>query len=454
MPLLAGIAQDANQPNSPPTNEIVVDGVNTKLELALESANRRGNTTVVVTSDQALVNGVVVTGSHVRLTCRDNVTLRAGAGGFALIRITGSDDAFSGCHVEPGQFVASASAVGVIGATRPIIQATTISGFEKGLALIYLSKTDSPVIKNNHLATGEHGPDGIFGERGTTDADIEGNVVDESLGAPAAHAIALHSTEPGKSVSDAKIVDNTILGGLNFCVEVGSFGGERLSGAIIDHNVCKLSKDGGSGGYSLSEADHSKVTNNAFSADGFTYTIGGFEAVLVNDSVLADNLCSGSSPGRVACIVSSQGLERVAISHNTIEGFGSETYGAGIYVGTSRTSRRVIGNTIEGNVIRFPAHGTGRGIWIQCNALQSDCSDNVVQDNEIDSGEGESSTGILIENDSGTLLNTVVAGNTIRGAAVGIHLFGDVFKTQLGKGTNAARTPLRTDGQHTRGPIN
>jgi len=112
--------------------------------------------------------------------------------------------------------------------------------------------------------------------------------VDESHGAPGAHAIGFHSTVASESVSGTKVVNNTILAGNNFCVEIGPFGGLTPGRVIVGNNTCRLTKNGGSGGYSFSVSG-SSITGNTFDANSFTAMIAAYEIVSSSNTSVVGN---------------------------------------------------------------------------------------------------------------------------------------------------------------------
>lgn len=415
--------------NYPNTKKIVyVDGVANTLQSAINAANDSGNTSVIVLSSQTVPSGLTLRGNGVELICQNNAILTAGAGGFWMLTITGTGNALRDCSLSPGE---SSSAFGVLvnGASNTTIEKNTISGFEGGNGLIYLVRSTGAIIRNNRLTTGSAGPDGIFGEINTTDATVDGNYVDESLGNLASHAIAFHSTLPGQSISGIKIVNNKILAGMNFCVEVGAFGGLTPNAVVVAHNSCNLTKNGGSGGYSIG-ASASTLTANTFNADGFTATIAAYEIVesansdVTNNSAMIGQAWS-SVPTSAATINRSHGIN---FSHNMIDGWGGgdalAASGWGLTVGSSNVSDAVVtNNIISANVFVFPRGLGSGGIFQQCLTVGSDCSDNQYSGNVLVSDGTAHSVGFRVENDNGKMKGTTISENNINGPSYGIYLW-------------------------------
>jgi len=415
-----------NYPNA--KNIVYVDGIENTLQSAINAANDSGNTIVMVLSNQTVPSGLTLSGNGVELVCQNNAMLTAGAGGFWMLTITGQGNAVRDCNLSPGH---GSSAFGVLvnGAGNTMIEKNTISGFETGNALIYLVRSTGAIIRNNRLIAGSDGPDGIFGEMDTTDASVDGNYVDESLGSLGSHAIGFHSTAAGQSISDIKIVNNRILAGMNFCVEIGAFGGRTPNAVVVAHNSCKLTKNGGSGGYSVG-ASASTVTANTFNADGFTALIGAYEIVGSANSDVTDNSAMigqawSSVPTSAAVINQSSGIN---FSQNVIKGWGGgdglAASGFGLAVVSSNVNDAVVTkNIISNNVFVFPKGVGSGGIFQQCLMAGSDCSDNRYSGNVLVSDGTARTVGFRLENDSGTMKGTTIEENNINGPTYGIYLW-------------------------------
>jgi hypothetical protein len=415
--------------NSPNANKIIyVDGAVNTLQSAINTANDSGNTTVIVLSSQTVPSGLTLRGNGVELICQNNATLTASAGGFWMLTITGAGNALRDCNLSPGD---SSTAFGVLinGAIDTTIEKNTISGFEAGNGLIYLVRSTGAIIRNNRLISGSAGPDGIFGEINTSGTSVDGNYVDESLGDVGSHAIAFHSTLAGQSINGTKIVNNKILAGMNFCVEVGAFGGLTPSAVVVAHNSCNLTKNGGSGGYSIG-ASASTLAANTFNADGFTATIAAYEIVGSANSDVTDNSAMigqawRSIPTSAATINRSHGIN---FSQNVINGWGGgdalAASGFGLALVSSNVSGAVVtNNVISANVFVFPKGVGSGGIFQQCLTVGSDCSDNRYSGNVMVSDGTAHSVGFRIENDSGTMKGTTILENNINGPSYGIYLW-------------------------------
>jgi parallel beta-helix repeat protein len=407
---------------------LYVDGVTYSLQSAIAAANRSGNTTVIVPSSQTVSSGLTLTGKGVELTCQNNATLTAGNTGFWIITLSGAAQSVKNCGFSPGGY-RGAQALLLYGATNPNIEGNTISGFEAGNGSIYLVGASNAVLRNNRITAGTGGPGGIFGEKNTTDTTVEGNYVDESLGAPAATAIAFHSTVNSQSVSGTKVVNNTILAGNNFCLEIGSFGGLTPGRVVVANNTCRLTENGGSGGYSLGVSG-SSITGNSFDTNGFTATIAGYEIVESSNTTVVGNSASigqdwASVPVSAVTINRSNGI---SFTGNTINGWGGgnalAAAGFGLVVTTGGVTNSLdSNNTISGNVLVFPKGQGSGGIFQQCQTSGSVCSNNSYSGNVLVGDGTANSVGFRLENDSGTMENAVISGNSIIGTNYGIYIW-------------------------------
>jgi parallel beta-helix repeat protein len=440
---------------------LYVDGVTYSLQSAIATANSLGNTTVIVPSSQTVSSGLTLTGKGVELTCQNNATLTAGNTGFWIITLSGVAQSVKNCGFSPGGYT-GAQALLLYGAANPNIEGNTLSDFQAGNGSIYLVGASNAVLRNNRITAGTGGPDGIFGEKNTTDTTVEGNYVDESLGAPGAHAIGFHSTVNSQSVSGTKVVNNTILAGNNFCLEIGAFGGLTPSRVVVANNTCRLTENAGSGGYSLGVSG-SSITGNSFDANGFTATIAGYEIVESSNTTVVGNSASigqdwASVPVAAVTINRSNGI---SFTGNSINGWGGGNalaaagYAVAVITG-GVTNSLVSNNTISGNVLVFPKGLGSGGIFQQCQTSGSVCSNNSYSGNVLVGDGTANSLGFRLENDIGTMENAVISGNSIVGTnygvyiwnptVVGTHIDHNVFNTTssdvIDNGTATTRVPI------------
>ena len=445
---------------SSPHKVLHVDGDTYSLQSAIAAANSSGNTSVIISSNQTLTAGLTLTGTGVELTCQNHATLTAGGAGFWMVKLLGTTESVQNCSFSAGGN-SGAQAIFIDGASNPNIEGNTISGFEAGNGSIYLVGTSNAIVRNNRITAGTGGPDGIFGEKNTIDTTVDGNYVDESHGAPGAHAIGFHSTFGSESVSGTKVVNNTILAGNNFCVEIGPFGGLTPSRVVLSNNTCKLTENGGSGGYSFGVSG-SSITGNTFDANGFTAMIAAYEIVTsFNTSVVGNSASIGQAWTSVdTTAVTINQSHGISFTGNTINGWGGgnalSTAGWGVVVTTGGVSNSLVSNnTVSGNVLVFPKGQGSGGIFQQCQASGAVCSNNSYSGNVLVGDGTPNSVGFRLENDTGTMQNTLISGNSITGtnygvevwnsAVVGTHINYNLFSTAsanvVDSGTRTTKAP-------------
>lgn len=409
---------------------IYVDGNQCTIGSAVAIADKLGNITIFIVSDQTISAPLTLSGPGVQLVCQNNATLSAGGNGYWILTMTGRNEGLYNCRLSAGNFT-RADAVFVSGASNPTLDGNVFVGFGPGtpaIGVIRMNRSIRPVARNNRIIVGADGPVGIFGENDTMDADIESNFVDESLGGSklASHAIALHSTTAGQTVSGAKVINNTLLDGRGFCVEIGAFGGLGPSRVIVRSNTCTLTEDGAEGGYSLSGIADSSESGNIFDANGHTATIAAYELVQAQNIAVTGNTADIGSAWRstsAAGATINQSSE-VSFAGNVLNGWGETTtrgpsFGLEL-VSASISQARIENNSVSGNVFIFPKGSESGGVWQQCQAPGSNCSDNNFTGNIFVGDETKSTVGFRIENDLGTTENTLLSANTIAGVQVGI----------------------------------
>ena len=437
-----------------------VDGDIHSLQSAIAAANSSGNTSIVISSNQTLTTGLTLTAPGVELTCQNHATLTAGGAGFWMVTLLGATESVENCGFSPGGN-SGAQAIFIDGASNPSVEGNTISGFERGNGSIYIVGTSNAIVRNNRITAGTGGPDGIFGEKNTIDTTIDGNYVDESHGAPGAHAIGFHSTVASESVSGTKVLNNTILAGNNFCVEIGPFGGLTPGRIILSNNTCKLTENGGSGGYSLGVSG-SSITGNTFDANGFTAAIAAYEIVTsFNTSVVGNSASIGQAWTSVdTAAVTINQSHGISFTGNTINGWGGgnalSAAGWGVVVTTGGVSNSLVSNnTVSGNVFVFPKGQGSGGIFQQCQASGAACSNNSYSGNVLVGDGTANSLGFRLENDTGTMQNTLISGNSITGTnygvdvwnstVVGTHIYYNLFSTTsanvVDSGTRTTKAP-------------
>ncbi len=389
---------------------------------ALAAAGENGTVLLPQGAVVTLTSDHVISTNGTTVDCAPDAGFLSGIDGLNLITITGASDAVLGCRFWGGADPGS-NPVFLWNSTGVRLERDTAIGFTGITAsFVYLVGAQSSAIQDNQCVAGSGGAGCIFGEKNAVGTTVQSNDLDESAGAAWAHAIAFHSTEPGQTVSDTKILSNQITAGPGYCVEVGAFGGDTPQGLVISANTCKMTADG-LGGYSIgSVAKFWTISNNTFDANWFKPSISCVEVAGASDGTVIGNSCDG---GNIS--MSNSQAQRVTISSNLI--YDLQGVCAGIYLGTSVEAGAVNDNQVIGNLIHLPPETAAVGIWQQCNGARATCSDNSYSYNTIVSDGSTGSIGIKLENDYGISRNETVGPNTFRAPATAITPVGRVGYT-------------------------
>jgi hypothetical protein len=398
---------------APAVRIIVLDGVtypwtDAGFSAALAAAGANG--TVVLPQDAlvTLTTDHMITDDDLTIRCEPGGAFVSGVDQTNLITITGTDDELLGCEFAGGAYSHS-NPIFLWNSKGARVEGDIASDFVGvSTAFVYLVGASSSIVQGNQCTVAAGGASCIFGEKDSVGTLVKDNELDESRGGTDAHAITFHSTNPGMSVSSTQILDNSMVGGLGFCVEIGAFGGEPVDGFVISGNNCKMGA-GGLGGYSVgSAATFWTVSNNTFDANGYVPSISCLEVAGATDGVLLGNSCNG---GNIS--LSNIQARRVIITSNVIFNFHPNA-NAAIYMGTAVTSGEMTDNVVVSNLIHLPPGVATIGIWQQCLAYNSVCSNNSYYYNTIVSDGTPGTVGIKFENDNGTSSNESLGPNTFR----------------------------------------
>jgi hypothetical protein len=400
-------------PTNPNGRVVILDGVkypwtDSGFSAALIAAGSNAtllipqNAVVTLTSDHTLAF------DSLTVRCEPGAEFISGVDQVNLITITGTGDEITGCDFSGGSFPDS-NPLFLWNSRGTRIEDNVASGFVGvSTAFVYLVGAQSSVIRGNQCTVARGGASCIFGEKNALSTTVQDNDLDESTGGVDAHDITFHSTNPGTSVSGTQILDNRMLGGRGFCVEIGAFGGEPAQGFVISGNTCKMNARG-LGGYSVgSAATFWSVANNTFDANGFVPEISCLEVAGASDGILLGNSCNG---GNIS--LSNSQAQRITITSNVVYNF-RPIANAGIYVGTAITSGQMNDNLVTSNLIHLPSGVATIGIWQQCLATEATCDRNTYDHNTIVSDGTPGTIGIKFENDRGTSADETLGSNSFR----------------------------------------
>jgi nitrous oxidase accessory protein NosD len=376
------------------------------VQTAIDTAQRAGAGTVLLPANYAAVvdRGLSITGPGITLRCESGASIAKG-GNFDLLTVTALRTIVDGCIFDGSAAAGYRGENITVHDTSDFTLRNSVSRNSASTGLL-LVRVEGFTITGNRIYGNAADP--IFGEMDDKDGSIQDNVLDASAATVAAtHAIGFHSTSPGKIVSDIRIANNRIVAGSVFCVEVGAFGGLPPRGIIVSGNQCTQAATLNgeiAGGYSFDNVLGPIVTANTYDASNRKILIAGIELVRGSGAVVTGNtLINGG--------VSLDKQSHSVVVDNLVDGFPL----VGIYVGATGGAS-LTGNLIARNRIRFRAGGRDQmGIWMQCNTLNADCSQNTFVENTI-IGAGAGSIGIRMERDldSNTTSERIVS-NVIEG---------------------------------------
>ncbi len=417
------VVRRIDPPETPFGRVVVLDGAtypwtDAGFSAALAAA---GSHATVVLPPQALVtltSAHTIADDDLTVRCEPGAAFVSGIDEVSLITIIGSSDEIFGCEFTGGSHPHS-NPLFLWNSRNARIQGNAATGFFGAIAaFVYLVGADSSIIQGNQCTAAPGGTGCIFGEKDALNTLVKDNDINESLGGPDDHDITFHSTTPGTSVSGTQILNNHMLAGEGFCVEIGAFGGESVDGFVISGNTCEMSANG-LGGYSVgSTAAFWSVVDNIFDAHGYIPQIACLEVAGATDGILLGNSCNG---GHIS--LSNVEAQRVTISSNVIYNFHAA---AGIYVGTAVTSGEMSDNLITSNLIHLPPGTATAGIWQQCLARGATCSHNSYYYNVVVSDGTPGSVGIKFENDNGTSSDETLGPNTFHTPAESIEYRGTI----------------------------
>jgi len=173
------------------------------------------------------------------------------------------------------------------------------------------------------------------------------------------------------------------------------------------------------GGISVSDVEDCSIVGNTYNDGGFANDIGPIEVVAGTNVSVIGNTITSTATGSVRGITASTGNTNLSIVGNTIRGFGTGSAAAGISI-TSSTADTVEDIVVSSNQIDFTASATGRGLRFQCNHASAVLRNFLITSNVFRSDGTASSTGIRLDENSGTMSNFTISGNQVDGAETGI----------------------------------
>jgi hypothetical protein len=425
-----------------------IDGTH-NTTLAAYLAAPSANTTLIVPSNQTISSYTTYSVANLWIKCENGATITFGTSG-ALVP-TGAGDGFEGCTFIGG-------GVGVARAGAPIqMSGGGTSNFQPGF-FRHNSVTNFGTTAGNgevEILGGSHWD--LSGNTISNNADFDifvnnatasASMNDILLAGNEAGEIIVHTTGASSNISHLRIANNDLHNGQNskveFCEEVGAFGGSVPTDVQSIGNQCYATANGTDGGYSWAGGgvQNCVETGDLFDAEGFTFTVAAIERTLVSNCATSVNtLILGTGGIGITC----DRCSNSTFIGNVVNGFAPST--SGIHVLVSNTTGPAANDNIVANntIIYSVSSSGGIGIWIQCNAAGSTCNNNSVRSNHI-LGLA-SGTGITIENDTGTVTGNSVSQNQVTNLPNGLILGGAATNTFIADNDwLTITTPYSTSG--------
>jgi hypothetical protein len=178
------------------------------------------------------------------------------------------------------------------------------------------------------------------------------------------HAIAAHTFQPGGAIPNPRFQDNVIEnGGPNFGLEIGQFGGQRISSPMLRNNHFKMLVPG-AGAISIQGTDSASISGDVIDLNGHAPGIAGIEAVdTLSPSIKGETVVNGAPNARALSIDSTSDP---LITQNQFGGY--------IVIGNSGTFpgvTRLNGSTLFMNQIIIPVGSTNQNaLFMQCNVAR------------------------------------------------------------------------------------
>jgi Right handed beta helix region len=351
---------------------------------------------------EPVVDPIEISTSHITIQCISRASIIAKSSSRLFI-LTGTDIAITGCDLDGGvQSGYTSYGLALRSASSVKIFNNTFHDFAN--AAIRVTGGSNIDIEGNRFSALHD--NALYGEMTINNIIVANNpLIDVSQRTDWGAAIALHSTDPGETVTNTTISNNFIKNGSSFCVEIGAFGGNPPSNISLLNNYCQQGSDTGDhGGYSFANTTGLVAIGNLYDLHGTTKaTLPGIELVLGNQATVTGNSLYG-----LDLSLDRQSESRVSNNaiHNPISGMG-------IYIGANVSPSTLSGNLVTENHIDYSVDNTSKlGIWFQCDADAANCSSNQITNNFLNNLY-ISGVGIKVQRNKGVMQNNSITGNTI-----------------------------------------
>jgi len=400
-------------------NIVYIDGtVNTTLAAYLAAPS--ANTTVVVPSNQTISSDIIISVAGLKITCENGATLTYTTAG--RLQFQGDRSGIEGCKlIGPGSGTSGLEAALFTG-TNQFFRRNYYGAFGStaGNGDVTVSAGASHFSFTDNV---EYAADGDFSfyvnncctaNATMTDIRVENNDIGEFIA---------HATTAGTVINGIASVGNHFHAAqaskIEFCEEIGVFGGSSVLNVTSIGNKCQLTASGGDGGYSFASVVNYTESGDQFYANGFQYTICGSENVATQSGSLTGNLFATGSQSTGVCGIdvnpNGSGNTDISVNSNIIVGSPASPSQAfsGIYVGTvNALSLKNI--NVSGNIVDITgATGKSAAIWVQANNAGANVSNVHVTGNLLYGPGNAGDNGIVFERDTGTMVHNVVGPNHV-----------------------------------------
>jgi hypothetical protein len=401
-------------------------GGNTTLAATITAAGNNGTVLIPAGSAITVASTVTISQTGLKLRCEAGATLTKG-GNVTMLSVTGSGVSVEGCTFvgANGSFTGKGLTIGSA-AAHVMVAHNTFQNMDT--SSIYMSGGVSDVnIYDNHISpwnsSGAINLDGAG-----TDVNIHDNWCDGSNEASFHKCVQAHGTSAGNTINKLSVVNNHILNGEGYCVEVGKFGGDAVKNVVIADNTCDQATlvanggkgaFGGYGGYSIDSAVDVVISNNTYRNETATTTDNPGLELIGTQYNATGNVIYGSYATLNRCI-------RCSLFGNTITQTFTDNPALLVEIqpGSSTQPKTSIDNNISGNTFILANGGTD-AVWQFCNSGvlgdgTSFCTDNVYTDNVVKDVAGTATgAAFRISGVKGTLNSTYISQNKIINFAAG-----------------------------------
>lgn len=430
-----------------PTKKVVrLDGLTNKtVQECIAAAGTGGACIVPSEFKSTITTGLTILTDRTTLICEKDATIVKG-GNLDMITISGSGDVVTGCTFDGQQPTFTGGAIVLNGASSALIENNLIENSSRTPVLtcaVLLNGASRNVIRANRIL--DTGACGILGANNSNSNIVVGNYVDTTpdAGTHLSSSVMFHGQTAGKTVDDNQILNNVILHGTRaFCLEVGDFSGKTVMRTVVAGNICKLTSNGSSGGFSMGgdgaiTNDGAVVVGNLFESNGFSFRAHAFEANNVTRSTYAGNtakITDQNNPNLngIGC----DPCQNTVFAGNIIKAaFSRGPSQSGIALQAGNANGILRNNLVTGNIVDLTGTtASAEAYLLQCNHRTATCSNNEFSGNIALGVNMPGDAAVWFLHSSGTMRDNKLEHNS----------FGNFHNTySLDSGTYSGAKPTR-----------